>query len=136
MSAPAFTVSPHRFGDEVMLEMLDRDIRHVPVVWPHGEVLGVLSDRDLLVAETRTPFSLRRAIDDASDIDQLRRASARLRPAVISLHEAQGDALADSRDHRGRRRCPHPPARRAHGRRARRAAQPAGLAGARQPRQA
>ena len=67
MSAPAFTVSPQRLGDEVMLEMLDRDIHHVPVVWPHGEVLGVLSDRDLLVAETRAPFSLRRAIDDAKD---------------------------------------------------------------------
>jgi CBS domain-containing protein len=89
MSAPAFAVSPQRFADEVMLEMLDRDIRHVPVVWPHGEVLGVLSDRDLLVAETRTPFSLRRLIDDAKDVEQLRRASAMLRPAVISLHEGQ-----------------------------------------------
>jgi CBS domain-containing protein len=89
MSAPAFTVSPQRLGDEVILEMLDRDIHHVPVVWPHGEVLGVLSDRDLLVAETRTPFSLRRVIDDAKDVDQLRRASSRLRPAVVSLHDAQ-----------------------------------------------
>ena len=70
MSAPAFTVGPHRFADEVVLEMLDRDLHHVPVVWPHGEVLGVLSDRDLLVAEMRTPFSLRRAIDAASDLDQ------------------------------------------------------------------
>ena len=89
MSAPAFTVGPHRFANEVVLEMLDRDLHHVPVVWPHGEVLGVLSDRDLLVAETRTPFSLRRAIDEASNIDQVRRASASLRPTVISLHDAQ-----------------------------------------------
>jgi CBS domain-containing protein len=89
MSAPAFTVSPQRFGAEVMLEMLDRNIGHVPVVWPHGAVLGVLSDRDLLVAETRTPFSLRRAISAAENPAQLRRAAGQLRPAVVALHAAQ-----------------------------------------------
>ena len=88
MSAPAFTVTPERFGDEVMLEMLDRDIRHVPVVWPHGDVVGVLSDRDLLVAETRTPFTLRREIEEASDPDEIRRAADRLPPTVIALHDA------------------------------------------------
>ncbi len=34
MSAPAFCVGPERSGVEVMLEMLDRGIRHVPVVSP------------------------------------------------------------------------------------------------------
>jgi CBS domain-containing protein len=89
MSAPAFTVSPQRFGAEVMLEMLDRNISHVPVVWPHGEVLGVLSDRDLLRAETRAPFSLRKAIGDAEDSAQLRLAAGQLRPALVALHDAQ-----------------------------------------------
>src|SRR5204862_2684358 len=49
-TVPAFTVTPERLGAEVMLEMIDRDIHHVPVVWPHGEVLGMLTDRELLVA--------------------------------------------------------------------------------------
>src|SRR6476659_6959814 len=89
MSFPAFTVTPERLGAEVMLEMLDRNIRHVPVVWPHGEVLGVLSDRDLLAAETRAPFALRRAIDDADDVDGLRRVAGQLRPAVTALHDAE-----------------------------------------------
>lgn len=89
MSAPAFTVTPERFGAEVMLEMLERDIHHVPVVWPHGEVLGILSDRDLLAAETRTAFVLRRAIDDADGVEGLRRAARQLRPAVIGLHDAR-----------------------------------------------
>jgi CBS domain-containing protein len=89
MSSPAFTVTPERLGAEVMLEMLDRGIRHVPVVWPHGEVLGVLSDRDLLAAEARAPFALRRAIDHASDVDGLRQAAGQLRPTVIALHDAE-----------------------------------------------
>jgi CBS domain-containing protein len=89
MSAPAFTVTPERFGSEVMLEMLDRDIHHVPVVWPHGDVLGVLSDRDFLVAETRTPFTLRREIEETSSPEDLRRIANRLRPTVIALHDAE-----------------------------------------------
>jgi CBS domain-containing protein len=88
MSAPVFTVTPDRFGSEVMLEMLDRDVHHVPVVWPHGEVVGVLSDRDFVIAETRTPFTLRREIEDTSSPEELRRAAGRLRPAVIALHDA------------------------------------------------
>jgi CBS domain-containing protein len=88
MSAPAFTVTPEQSGAEVMLEMLDRDVRHVPVVWPHGEVLGVLSDRDLLAVEARAPFSLRRAIDEAGDVEGLRRAVRQLWPEVIVLHDA------------------------------------------------
>jgi CBS domain-containing protein len=89
MSAPAFTVTPERSGADVMLEMLDRDLHHVPVVWPHGEVLGVLTDRDLLVAEARAPFSLRRSIDEAGDVEELRRAAAELRPEVVALHDAE-----------------------------------------------
>ena len=78
MSAPAFTVTPERFGGEVMLEMLKRGIRHVPVVSPSAKCVGVLSDVDLLAAQTATPFALRRAIDEARDVEEVREAAARL----------------------------------------------------------
>jgi CBS domain-containing protein len=68
--------------------MLDHGIRHLPVIGPGAEVLGVVSDLDLLVAETRTPFALRRAIAAAEDADRLREAARRLDPAVVALHEA------------------------------------------------
>jgi CBS domain-containing protein len=89
MSAPAFTITPDRFGAEAMLEMFNRNIRHLPVVWPHGEVLGILSDRDLLAAETRTAFVLRRAIAGADRVEDLRRAASEIRPAIIGLHDAR-----------------------------------------------
>jgi CBS domain-containing protein len=88
VTAPASTVTPDRSAAEVMLEMLDRDIHHVPVVWPHGEVLGVLTDRELLGLQTRAPFALRRAIEDAGDIEAVRKAAGELRPTVIGLHDA------------------------------------------------
>ncbi|MGH2994573.1 MAG: putative nucleotidyltransferase substrate binding domain-containing protein [Solirubrobacterales bacterium] len=89
MSAPAFTVTPERLGGEVMLEMLKRGIRHVPVVSPLGEVVGVLSDVDLLAAHTETPFALRRSIDDARNIEGVREAAARLSSTVVSLYDAR-----------------------------------------------
>lgn len=87
MTAPAFTVGPELNGADVLLAMLGRGIRHVPVLSARGEVLGVVSDIDLLAAETRTPFVLRRAITDARDGEELRRAARRLNPTLIGLHQ-------------------------------------------------
>ena len=89
MTAPAITVSPEQTGAEVMLEMLARDIHHVPVVWPHGEVMGILGDRDLLVAEAQAPFSLRRAISEAEDAGELRSVATQLRATVVAFHDAE-----------------------------------------------
>ena len=58
------------------MTMLDHGIRHLPVITPRAEVLGVISDLDLLAAETRTPFALRRAIAAAEDADRLREAGS------------------------------------------------------------
>jgi CBS domain-containing protein len=87
MTAPAFTVGPDLNGADLLLAMLDHGIRHVPVLSARAEVLGVVSDVDLLAAETRTPFVLRRAIGDARDLDDLRRAAGRMNPTLIGLHQ-------------------------------------------------
>lgn len=89
MSSPAYSVTPDRLGGEVMLDMLKRGIRHVPVISPLGDVVGVLSDVDLLAAQTQTPFALRREIDDAADTGELNAVAARLPPAVVSMHDAR-----------------------------------------------
>jgi CBS domain-containing protein len=89
MTAPAVTVTPERSGDEAMLEMLDRDVHHLPVVWPHGDVLGILSDRDLLLAGTQAPFASRREVSEATSVRDLRLAAERLPAAVVALHEAE-----------------------------------------------
>ena len=87
MTAPAFTVGPDLNGADVLLAMLDRGIRHLPVLSAQGDVLGVVSDFDLLAAETRTPFVLRRAIANARDLEELRTAARRVNPTLIGLHE-------------------------------------------------
>lgn len=92
MTAPAFTVTPERRGGEVLLEMLDRGLRHVPVRDVRGRVLGVLRAGDLLAAQRRAPFHLREAIARARTLEELQAATAQLRPAVLALRDAGVDA--------------------------------------------
>jgi CBS domain-containing protein len=89
MSAPMVGVGADQTGADVMLTMLDHDIRHVPVFSRPGQVLGVIVAIDLIAAETSSPFVLRRAIARARNKDELREAAGRLRSAVVTLHRAE-----------------------------------------------
>ncbi len=85
MTSPTFTVSDDRPGSEVLLDMLDRGVRHFAVTSPTGRVIGIVEDHDLVAVESRTSFSMRRAIARATTVDELVEASSRLRPAVIGM---------------------------------------------------
>ena len=65
MTAPAFTARADESSAEALLTMIDRGIRHLPVLARRGQLIGVVTDVDLLGAQTRTPLMLRRAIADA-----------------------------------------------------------------------
>ena len=62
MTRDAYTVTADRLGSDVLMELLDRGVRHAPVVDTAGAVVGVLDDLDLLATEARAPFRLCRAI--------------------------------------------------------------------------
>lgn len=90
MTPRAFTVTPEAFGSEVLLDLLDRGVRHVPVVDASGTVLGVIEDLDLLATDTQAPFRLRRAIAGAGSVDELAAiAAAGLGEMAISLCDAR-----------------------------------------------
>jgi CBS domain-containing protein len=89
MTAPVHTVRADALGGDVLLDMLDRGVHHVPVMSPSGEVLGIVDDGDLIAAEARKPFLLRRAIGLASSAADLGSAAAGLPPMIIALHDAR-----------------------------------------------
>jgi CBS domain-containing protein len=89
MSAPVVGVGGDQTGADVMLCMLDRDVRHVPVFSRPGHPLGVIVAIDLVAAETSSPFVLRRAIARARNKKELREAAGRLRSTVATLHRAE-----------------------------------------------
>jgi CBS domain-containing protein len=89
MTTPVWTVRTDSLGGDVLLDMLDRDVHHVPVLSAAGEIMGVLDVDDLIAAEARKPFRLRRAIDLATSAVDLASASAGLDPMIIALHDAR-----------------------------------------------
>ncbi len=92
MTAPAYTVTADRLASDVLLDMLERNVHHVPVVSATGQVLGVVDDGDLVAADGRTPLLLRRAIALAESPAELAAAAAGLNPMIIALHEARTPA--------------------------------------------
>ncbi|MGP8010389.1 MAG: putative nucleotidyltransferase substrate binding domain-containing protein [Acidimicrobiales bacterium] len=93
MSAPAFSASETSLGSEVLLDMLDRGVRHVPIATATGQIVGVVEDHDLLDIESRSPLMLRRAIGRARDAEELVATSLRLRAAVVDMTRAGLAAL-------------------------------------------
>ncbi len=88
MSAPAYTCPPDRLGGDVLLDMLDRGFRHFPVVSATGTILGVVEEIDLVAAQTRSSFYLRRRIARAQTVEELIEAAHELRPTVLAMHDA------------------------------------------------
>ena len=97
MTAPASTIASDMTGADALLDMLDRGVRHLPVVDASGRVIGVISDTDLMAVETRTPFHLRRAITAATTVDQLAAAVAPLSDTIVGLYDAKVAATSISR---------------------------------------
>ncbi len=88
MSAPAYTCPPDRLGGDVLLDMLDRGFRHYPVVSATGTIIGVIEEIDLVAAQTRSSFYLRRRIARAQTVAELVDAAHELRPTVVAMHDA------------------------------------------------
>jgi CBS domain-containing protein len=83
MTTPVFTVTPDRLGGEVLFELLERGIRHAPVVSERGTLIGVVEEGDLFAAQARSWFGARRAIARAHDVESLAGAARELPEIVV-----------------------------------------------------
>lgn len=93
MTTPVFTVTPDRIAGEVLYDMLERGIHHVPVVTAGGRLIGVLEDADLFAAQPRSWFAARRQIARASTLPGLRAITDRLPGLMLELHRSGVPAL-------------------------------------------
>jgi len=92
MTAPAYTTPPDRLAGDVLIDMLDRGLRHYPVVSGSGEILGVVDDFDLVAVETRSSFHLRQAVARAGSAEEVAAAARDLPQLVLTLHDARVSA--------------------------------------------
>jgi CBS domain-containing protein len=97
MTTPLFSVTPDRLGGEVLFEMLERGIRHAPVVTERGQLIGVVEDADLFAVQPRSWFGARRAIARAGSVDALGAVAARLPEIVSDLHRSNLRAVEVAR---------------------------------------
>jgi CBS domain-containing protein len=93
MTVPAYVVAPDRLGADVLYEMLERGIRHAPVISERGQLVGVLEDADLFAAQPRSWFGARRAIARARNLDELADSAGRLPALMLELHASSVPAL-------------------------------------------
>jgi CBS domain-containing protein len=89
MTTPVFSVTPDRLGGEVLFELLERGIRHAPVVTESGQLVGVIEDADLFAAQSRSWFGARRSISRASSPEDLAAVARGLPSVVADLHGAR-----------------------------------------------
>ena len=97
MTTPVFSVTPGRLGGEVLFELLERGIRHAPVVNERGQLVGVIEDADLFAVQPRSWFGARRAIARAQSVESLATVARRLPEIVSDLHAANLRALEVAR---------------------------------------
>ena len=89
MTTPVFTVLPDQIGGDVLFELLERGIRHAPVVTETGQLVGVIEDADLFAAQSRSWFGARRSISRAGSPEDLAAVAHRLPEVVADLHAAR-----------------------------------------------
>jgi CBS domain-containing protein len=97
MTTPVFAVTPDRLGGEVLFELLERGIKHAPIVTESGRLVGVIEDADLFAVQARSWFGARRAIARASDVAALASVAERLPAITLDLHSSNLRALEVAR---------------------------------------
>jgi CBS domain-containing protein len=71
MSSPLCTISSNALVFEALMEMMKRNIKHLAVRDKNNEVVGVVTNRDLLKAQGQSPFFIVREIARAQFINQI-----------------------------------------------------------------
>jgi CBS domain-containing protein len=88
MSTPLITAQADATMAELLLQMVDRGIHHLPVT-EAGRLVGIVTDTDLLRHESRHPLFLRRRLERAGDHQDLAAYAAEARESVARLVDAE-----------------------------------------------
>jgi CBS domain-containing protein len=93
MTPDAETIPADAMAGEVLLRMLERGFHHFPVAGAGGQILGVVTDTDLMGIGRDTPFALKSAIERASDDDAVAAALHQLPTVVGALIDSSADPV-------------------------------------------
>ena len=97
MSAPVHTIGAEVLAQEASVAMMTAGVNHMPVLAADGTVVGILSASSLMTLDTRSPFALRRSLQQARSEDELVTAAGDVPKLFLDLLDANLDALALTR---------------------------------------
>jgi len=78
MSSPVITISSDCLVFEAFLAMIGKDKRHLAVRGESGAVSGILTEKDLIAAQTKDAYLLLKTITAAKTMDELKNFHARM----------------------------------------------------------
>ena len=78
MSSPVLTISSDCQVFEAFLTMIDKDKRHLAVVGESGDISGIITEKDLITAQTRSSYLLLKSITSAESMTDLKGFHSRL----------------------------------------------------------
>ncbi|MEE4242600.1 MAG: DUF294 nucleotidyltransferase-like domain-containing protein [Desulfopila sp.] len=78
MSSPVISISDQSQVYEAFLAMIEKDVRHLMLINQQGEVTGIITEKDLIVAQTESTYLLIKTVKAASNVEQLENIHARL----------------------------------------------------------
>lgn len=71
MSSPLHSVQMDSMVSEAMIEMMDTNLKHLAVRDRQSNVVGILTNRDILTAQEQSPFFVVREIVGASSLNEI-----------------------------------------------------------------
>ncbi|MBA4323432.1 MAG: signal transduction protein, partial [Odoribacter sp.] len=85
MSTPLSKISGQSLVFEVLMAMMQQNIKHIAVTDTDGKVTGIVTNRDLLTAQGQSPFFVVREIVTANSMDEIIDKHRRLPKLIQTL---------------------------------------------------
>ena len=78
MSTPVISISDGSLVYEAFLTMIEKDVRHLMLINHLGEIIGVMTEKDLITAQANSTYLLIKTVKAAKNIRQLENIHSRL----------------------------------------------------------
>jgi CBS domain-containing protein len=85
MSSPLTSVPANSLVFEALMAMMEKNVKHLALTDGEGKVVGVVTNRDLLNAQSHSPLLLIREINTAGNIYEIKDKHARLPRLIKNL---------------------------------------------------
>ena len=92
-SYPAATIGFDVIAGDALVQMLAEGVHHFPVTGAGGDILGVVTDTDLMGLGRHTPFAVKSSVERADSAQAVAQAGAELPQVVCAMVEGYSDPV-------------------------------------------